>query len=182
MCMHVYTCICVCMCVYVYICMYVLYVCIPVCGCVHVYLCVRVFTCACGYVLQRFEPVGEDLDLLREIQTCTRYGPDSLAIWKLIHEMIWRFVLVRAVKTRWWSDLKSCHFMWVFVHVSFTYLSLSVLSICYLYHFMWPSDLFYQYDYLYHFMRHQRAFTLFIQLIWAFISIISCVSCSTLLT
>jgi len=52
------------------------------------------------------------------------------------------------------SDPKLLHFMWVFALVSFPYLSLSVLFICFLYHFIWPSDIFDQYDYSYHFIWH----------------------------
>jgi len=44
----------------------------------------------------------------------------------------------------------------------FPYLLLSVAFICYSYYFMWTIDIFYQYDYLYSFMRHQWVLTLFI--------------------
>ena len=41
--------------------------------------------------------------------------------------------------------------------------------------YMWLFDVFYHCDYLHHFISHQWMSTLFIQLIWVFISIISCV-------
>ena len=45
---------------------------------------------------------------------------------------------------------------------------------CYTYHFIWLSVIFYLFDYLYHFMRRQWTFTIFILLIWIFIRVISC--------
>ena len=46
----------------------------------------------------------------------------------------------------------------------------------YFYHFIWLFNVFYQCDYLHHFISHQWMSTLFIRLIWVFISIILCVS------
>jgi len=42
-------------------------------------------------------------------------------------------------------------------------------------YFIWSFDIFYQYDYWYHFMRYQWASILIMQLIWVFINIISCI-------
>jgi len=39
-----------------------------------------------------------------------RCGPDTLAIQRPIHRMIQRFVLVRAVKTRWWFGHETASF------------------------------------------------------------------------
>ena len=85
-CLAVYTCVYAC--VYVYIC--------GICMCTGV--------CSCefmGWVMccSDPDPFGE-LDPSQEIQSCARYGPDTLAIRKLTYEMIWRSVPVRAVKTR----------------------------------------------------------------------------------
>jgi len=49
-----------------------------------------------------------------------------------------------------------------------------LMSMFYSYYFMWPFDILYQYVYLYHFIRHQWTFNVFILLIWVFISVVSC--------
>jgi len=118
------------------------------CMCVHVCLYVEYINYVCLVVWY------SDTDSL------VRSGVFAV---KLIH---WRFEdwpagrfgdTYRFVLWRLDSDLvpKSHHVMWVFTLVSFPYFSLSILFICYLYHFIWPSDIFDQYDYPYHFIWHQ---------------------------
>ena len=51
----------------------------------------------------------------------------------------------------------------IFRFTSYIFPLFTVASRCsciYSYHFMWTIDIFYQYDYLYHFMRYQWAFIL----------------------
>jgi len=133
----VYTCICI----YVIICG-----CIPVfvCG-VYMYVCILVFVwvhvcwVACCSVSDPFD----------EIRTrCRRL--EFVFVDYLIHWLFkdwpmgwpgdpYRFMQWRTDGN---SVPKLSHFMWVFALVSFPYLSLSVLFICYLYHFMWLLDIF----------------------------------------
>ena len=65
---------------------------------------------------------------LREIRSCAHYGPDTLTIRKLTHEMIRRFVPVRAVKTRGWFSFKTASF-----HVSVCFYLNSLFSVAYMY-------------------------------------------------
>ena len=105
----------------------------------------------------RSGPVAGDLD---PIQICARYRPNTLAIRRLIHGMICRSVLARAVKTRrrFGSKTTSFHLSVCFCLIfSFTVINMYLF---YFYHFMWLSVIFYQFDYLYHFMRHLWLFTL----------------------
>ena len=122
-CMYVHTCICI-------------YVSVHVCVCVHV--CKSIFKCTC--VLEclvacysitdsfvRFELVTWDTNPIRIHVRC---GPDILAIRRLTHRMIQRFVPVRAVKTRRRLGSKIASFMWVFFYWS---ISISVfLPYCFM--------------------------------------------------
>jgi len=78
-------------------------------GCMHEYVYAYVYVYILVYYMcfieccsdvdsfVRSEPVTRDLDL---IWICACYERDSLAIQRLTHGMIQRFVLVRTVKTR----------------------------------------------------------------------------------
>jgi len=128
---------------------------------VHTCVCVCVL-CVHGCMLQRYRPIWWDPDPLQELWICARYGPDTLAIRRSTNEMIWRFVPVNAVKTRRRFRSKTVSFhVSVYSCIIFFFI-IVILSICYLYHFMWPFNLFYQYDYLYHLMRYQWASSLII--------------------
>ena len=83
-------------------------VCVCMCG-VRVWAHVRLYygcvliplpLCVFDGVLHHYKPVWGDQDLLQEIRIGVRYGLDTLAIQKLTHRMIRRFVPIRAVKTR----------------------------------------------------------------------------------
>jgi len=73
------------------------------------------------------------------IQICARCKPETQVIQRPTHKMIRRFVSVRAVKAWRRFGFKIASFHVSIALVSFLYLSLSVLFICYLYHFMWLS-------------------------------------------
>ena len=129
----------VCLGVCMYICIYSIYEYVYVCT--YSWLCARVvvkrvfmFTCV-GMVtccndsdpFVRSEPVTGDPN---QIRICALYGPDLLVIRRPPHEMIQRFVPIRAVKTRRRFDSKIASF-----HVSvclLVYFNSSFLS----YHFM----------------------------------------------
>ena len=162
-CMYVYKRIYVyvCMIVSLYLYMYV-YVGIHVCVREHVwvlivYLCL--YVCV-GCVLQCFGPVwwdpspaSGDPDPIRIRAHC---GPDTQAIRRPAHAMICRSIPVHAAKTRsetasFHVSVRSCAFPYYRCRYAFT---------CYTYHFMWLSIIFYQFDYLYLFMRHLWLFTL----------------------
>jgi len=67
--------------------------CIPICGmCLCTDVCSRKFMCLVACC--------NDMDPLQDIRICTRYGPDTLAIRRPIHGMIWRSIPLRALKTR----------------------------------------------------------------------------------
>ena len=153
-------------CVYLYIC-----VCGCTSGCMHVWhtwmgTCVSVLggcvdspssLCfvACYSVL---DPFGEIWTRYRRLELCP-LQTHTQVIRKPIYGMIHRSVPVCEVKPDGDSFLKPRYFMWVFVLVYFFIYCCRYAFTCYSYHFLWPSDLFYQFDYLYHFMRHQWAFT-----------------------
>ena len=97
-------------------------------------------------------------------------GTRSCAVMDLIHGRfenwligwsgdLYQFMQEDQIAIRIQNHIISCECLLLYY---FPYLSLSVVFKCYLYHFMWPSDLFYQYDYAYHFMRYRWAFTLII--------------------
>ena len=110
--------------------MLVCYMCVLVCMCVNVwlgvlyinmYMIMRVWVCyvlvliflsLCVYdcAVQQYRPIWWDLDPLKEIRICTRYGSDTLAIQRLTHEIIWRTISVRALKTRWRFRFKIASF------------------------------------------------------------------------
>jgi len=116
--MHVYVCIYInvcwylfkyaCMLVYVYTCIRI-YVGVHVCVCVYILECIRVreYVCVSSCVwlrvaalrirLVRSEPSYRRPGPIRIRAHC---GPDTMVIWRPIHGMIRRSVLVRAVKTR----------------------------------------------------------------------------------
>ena len=105
---------------------------------------------------------------------CARCRPDTLASWKPTHEMIRRSVPIRTVKTRRRFGSKTASFYVSVRSCVFPHFPLSVCVYIYTYHFIWLSVIFYLFDCLYHFTRRQWAFTIFILLIWMFISVISC--------
>ena len=140
---------CVCVCVGVWINIY-MFLCVFICTCVFVYH--HVWLVACYSDANSFvqsELVTGDPNPIR---IHVRYGPDTLAIERLTHGMIWRSVPVHAVKTRrrFGSKITTFHvsvcscIIFLLIIVSIIYM----LSVS----FQWPSDLFYQYDYLYYFM------------------------------
>ena len=107
--MYVYTCICT----YAWLCVHE-YIRVSSCARLHV-AALRIRSCDSSSVTGGLNP----------IRICARYGSDTLAIRKLIHGMIWRFISVNAVETRWQFSSKIAAF-----HVSiwfclFPYLSLS---------------------------------------------------------
>jgi len=142
-----------------------------VCMCTYMFVYHRVYSVACC----------SDSDLLVRYEL----GNRSFGFMFVVHSIHWRFE-DRSMGwsedpyrlMQWRPDVDSVpkprHFMWVFALISFPYLLLSVLTICYLYYFMWPSDIFYQYDYPYRFIWCQWVYTLSIQFIWTLISVISC--------
>ena len=91
---------------YVSACMFV--ECIHVQGYVRVSSCVWLRVAAFRTHLVRSDPVTEDPDPIR---IGARYEPSTLAIRRLIHEMIRRSVPVRPVRPDGDSDPKPCHFM-----------------------------------------------------------------------
>jgi len=166
-------------CMYMYGCMMGMYVCVYVSG---VYGCMFMWVHGLGCVLQRVGAVWWDPDPLQETQIRARYGSDTLAVRRPTHGMIRRFISVRVVKIRRRYGFKTASF-----HVSVCSCAIFFnyhchwISVFYSYYFMWPFDILYQHVYLYHFMRYQWPFTVFILMIWAFISIISCVDSLSLL-
>jgi len=108
-----------------------------------------------------------------------RYGVDTLAIRRPIHELIQSSVPVRVVKTRrrFSSKIASFHVS-VCSYVIFLFIvASSIYILLVLFHV--TTDIFYQYVYLYHFIRNQWASTLILWLLWVFIEVISCVSISS---
>ena len=91
-------------CIYVYVGYMITYMHVHMLDCVYVYP--WVFSC----VLQRSEPIWWDLDPLPEIRIGVQYGSDTVAIRRPIHELIYRSVPVRAVKTRWWFGSENALF------------------------------------------------------------------------
>jgi len=134
-CWRKYVHICVIPCIYV-LCVYVgIYVYVYK----YVYICVCTSKCVFGCMSQRYGPT-------HEIWTRSGFVFAVEPIhWRFEDRpMGWfgdsyRFVQWRPDDD---SDPKPRHFMWVFAFVLFSYLPSSVVFICYLYHFMWPSDSF----------------------------------------
>jgi len=147
-----------------------------------IYLYLFVCVVACYSIL-------DSLGVIRTQLQETRTGSRFMLVVDPIHRqfedrlMGWSIDQYRFVQWRPDSDpvRKLRHFMWVFVFVSFSYLPLSICIMFYFYHFMWLFDLFYQCEYLYHSMSHERTFTLFILLIRVLVSVISCVGRSPVL-
>jgi len=111
---------------------------------------VHVWVCVCRVCLGISSPVSQSFsffvcvrlrvaairtyscnpDPLQEIRISVRYGPDKLAIRRPIHELIWRSVPVRAVKTRRRFGSKTASFH---VHVCACIISLFIIvSIIYM--------------------------------------------------
>ena len=89
--------VCTCMLVWVVLC-----VCARPCASMSLGVRVNLWVSVCLSYSTRIRsrdsnPIIEDSDSIR---ICARYGPDGLAIRKLTHEIIRRFVPVRAVKIR----------------------------------------------------------------------------------
>ena len=146
----------------IYVCNYML--CMYWAMCVRVYTGARVCLYSCEYMCVWLHvaairtrswdpnPVTEDPESIR---ICVRYEPNTLAIRRLTHEMIQIFVPVRAVKTRWRFEFKIASFhVSVSSHVISLFTVTSRCSCIYSYYFIWLSDILYQYDYAYHFMRY----------------------------
>jgi len=149
-------------CVYLY--MYV-YRCTRMCRCARVGIkCTFIFICMFGCVLQYFGSVWWDPDQLQKTQTRFRF----MLVMDPIHRqsedrpMGWSVDPYRFVQWRPDGDLvpKSRHFMWVFVLVHFLIYRCRYAFTYYCYHFMRLSVIFYQFDNLYHFVRHLWLFTL----------------------
>ena len=167
--MHDYKVLCLCILIYVYICgctrgcMHVWRACMGTCVSV-LWVCVdspsslcvrlRVVTFRIRSVRSRL--IARDLG---PIWIYVHYGPDTLVIQISIHGMIRRSLPVHAVRPDDDSVPKLRHFMSMFVLMSFFVYRCQYVFVFYFYHFMWLFDVFYQCDYLYHFMRHQWAFT-----------------------
>ena len=100
--------------------------------CMHVCTCTGV--CSCEFMC--LVACHSDADSFVQSTGNRRPGPDpdlcsqsvdTLGDSKTDYEMIWRFVPIRAVKTRRWFGSKiAFHFKWVFAFVLFSYLSLSI--------------------------------------------------------
>ena len=85
--------------------------------CGRVSMCVRLYVAAFRTHLVRPGPITET-------RTFVCWGPDTLTIRRPTHEMIRRFVLVRAVKTRWRFGSKTVSF-----HVSACYYVISLFTV-----------------------------------------------------
>ena len=148
--------------------MYV-YTCIYVCGRVYTYVICVGINCPPSLCMVVWYNVTDQFGEIRTYYRRFRFVLIMNPIWWRFKNRPMRCSVDQYQFMQWRPDddsvLKSRHFMWVFTLVSFSYLSLSVLSIYYLYHFMWPLDIFYQFDYSDHFIWCQWVFTLIIQLI-----------------
>ena len=135
-------------------------------------ICVWVYTHMCVYLSSSefmcLDACYSDFGLFGKIQTgCMRFG--LVAIMDPMHwrledrSMGWSGDPYQFAQWRADGDSvpKSRHFMWVFAFVLFPNLQLSIAICVLLVYFMWPCDIFYLYNYLDHFMRHQWLFTLF---------------------
>ena len=148
-----------------------------VCICILVYVCVWVYTyvpvCTCGclaciyiYMYALVASYSDSDPFVRSKLGNRRFGlvlvmdPITKAIQRPIHEMIRRSVPVRVVKTRRRFGSETASFLVSIRSCAFPYLPLWYAFTYYTYHFMWLSVIFYQFDYLYHFMRHLWMFTL----------------------
>jgi len=155
MCIYIYN---MYVCVYSYICMYVgipVYVC--TCGVrvwIHVwvyYVCVD--SPSSLYLVASYndtDPFGEIRTRYRRLEFVLVVNPIQ---WQFEDQsMRWSRDSYRFMQLRPDGDSisKLCHFMWVFVSMSFSYLSLPVVHTCYLFYFIWLSDVFDQYDYPYY--------------------------------
>ena len=111
---------------YVYVCMYAwVYAWVRVCmRCVYVYEYMFIWVHELCCVLQRLELVWWDPDPLKEIQTCARYEPDTLAIRRPTNGLIRRFVPVRVAKSRRRFGFKSATF-----YVSVYYYVISLFTV-----------------------------------------------------
>jgi len=90
---------------------------------------------------------GSKIDPWDNSEVCTdSCSEDQTAIWIKNHVISCESLLC-VVQTYYWS--------WVFIFMLFLYLLLSVVFICFSYYFMWTIDIFYLYDFMYHFMRYQ---------------------------
>ena len=143
-----------CMCVYVFMCVYLyLYVCGCTCMCrVHVRKSVFIFICVlvtCCSDLNSFvrSELGNGRFIFVLIVDPIHWRFEDWSMW-------WSGDPYRFVRWRSDTDLDSklVSFHVSVCSVSFPYLSLSILFICYLYLFMWLSDIFDQYNYMYHFI------------------------------
>jgi len=155
-------------------------VCVSSCSWVllaYVHVCLSVYmhvhtVCMCLYInMCIWLRVAAAMDPFGEIQTHSwdpnqvtgdpdpiwiriRCGSDTLAIRKPTNGIIWRFIPVRAVETRWRFGSKIASF-----HVSFCLCLIFLFTVVtrYLYFSLIISCdylMIYQCDYLYHFMRH----------------------------
>ena len=142
--------------------------------CVYVNGCMFVWVHGLGCVLQRSDPFDKIRTHCRDSDSCSQitwYTGDS--------------------KTDLWDDLErrtdSCSEDQMAIRIQNHVISCErlllsyflnyrchLMSMFYSYYFMWPFDILYQYVYLYHFIRHQWTFNVFILLIWVFISVVSC--------
>jgi len=147
-------------------------VCVCVRG-VYMYNCQGVSSCV--WMHERFRTRSCNLDSLRDSKLYslwTRYTGDSkINLWddpKIRASSCNRYQTEIRLRNRVISCecLLSCYFLIYCRQCIFMFYS---------YYFMWPPDILYQYVYLNQFMRHQWTLTVFILLIWVFISAISCV-------
>ena len=158
-------------------CVWWMCVCVSSCSWVllaYVHVCLSVYmhvhtACICLYINLCMLAWYSDTNPFGKIQTRYRRFGSVLAVEPMLGQfedrpMGWSRNPYWFVQ--WRSDgnsvLRLRHFKWVFALLSFFYFLLSIIFICYLYHFIWQSDILDQYDYLHHFMRHQWPFTVFI--------------------
>jgi len=104
-----------------------MYIGVCMCAGVYPYVCTLVFVWVhvLGNMLQRFGLVWWDPDPLRETRICVHRGLNSQENRRPIHEMIWRLVPVRAMKTRWQFGSKIVSFHMSVCSCVFPYLPLS---------------------------------------------------------
>jgi len=129
----VFVCVCVCVCVcvsvwmstYMYVCLGVyMSTCIyVVCVCIRVYVCVS--SCV-GLCVAAFQTCSCDLNSITGVSNLCHYRPDILVIRRPTNEMIWRFIPIRVVRTRWRIKSKTASFHVSVCSYVFPYLLLPV--------------------------------------------------------
>ena len=159
-CVNMYVCVYVC--IFIYMGAYtLLYV------CVHVYLCAREgiwmyvcdFMCAWLHSTTIMDSSCDPNSVMRDLDLCSLWtqhtGDSKTGPWDDP-----KISIGSCSKDQITIQIQNCVISCECLLLYLSLLSLSVLFICYLYHFIWPSDIFDQYDYPYHFTWHQWQYTL----------------------